>query len=741
MPNLGSRLGCRRLLIAVALPVVFMVMAVTGTAVAQTGTGLPQVDLNSYYRFPASVGVRYQPLSGIASRYLDGFDIHDLGLDLHLPLPFAPALRPLITLGMMEFAFTEDANAQDWTHRHLYAGSGVSYVSRISREFEVGVDVFGAMSQSVFPSLLVDDQVVTRGQMNAVGGAAVRLALNPSFSTSVSVSPGLRYIRSFGPLSAYDGFSFGVGFSASFRFGDDPDAPQSAIRAVRFTDVTLPSVFAAMQSYYASEPIGSVTIQNTERFPIRAVSVSFFQAGFMDTPTRSIELEQLLPGEQITVPIRAVFNNEVFTTQGITPLTGEVMVSYTARSRPVDQSFPVSYDLYDRNALTWDDDRKVAAFITPSDSAIRNYASHIRHVHRDVTNGYLSPNLQFAIQAYNALAELGMLYQIDPTSPFTEVQGNPFLVDSISLPRETLTRRTGDCDDLTVLFNTLLETVGIPTAFVTTPGHIYSAFNTGVAAADSAMVHPNRDMLLVIDGEIWVLVEVTLIGRSGFMEAWSTGIAEYRAHDANPGARGLYLTNQAQQVFRPVALRETDLGLQYADSAAVRRLFARDIDRLAREILTQRESVARSEDTARAWNLYGIAAAQLDAHQTAEAAFRRVLAIEPANVGAALNLGTIHYLRDQYGQALQAFEAGQRAIERLGRTRRTVQLNLYLNLSKTHYALENFSDAREFFARAQRVDPDQVSRFSYLSTAGAARASEAAVSDPILFFPDDVTGD
>ncbi len=205
-----------------------------------------------------------------------------------------------------------------------------------------------------------------------------------------------------------------------------------------------------------------------------------------------IEYQSLKPfgGESREIDITASYNQEIFTTEGITPLTGEIIADYISRNKAANQRFSVSYDLHDKTALSWDDDRKVAAFITPADSA---------------------------------LTEIGVLYQVDPTSPFTAAQSNPLIVDSISLPRDTLKRATGDCDDLTVLYTSILETVGIETAFITVPGHIYAAFNTRVPSRSYKSVHPDRNMTLNINGELWIPVEITMIGNDDFLSAWRKG--------------------------------------------------------------------------------------------------------------------------------------------------------------------------------------------------------------------------
>ena len=273
------------------------------------------------------------------------------------------------------------------------------------------------------------------------------------------------------------------GFTGNFRFGQDPDAPQAAVRAIRVEEPTLPAAFAALQSWYAKHPIGSVTLVNTEKWMISGIDVSFYQKGSMDSPTPSAHVDQLAPGERCRVELFASFNEEVFRTEGVTPLTGEVIVSYKSRGRAAEQRQSVSYDLHDKTAVTWDDDRKVAAFITPADSALRNYSSFIRQACREGTLPTYNEPLQLAVQVVRALGEIGCLYQADPSLPFTRVQGNPMVVDPISLPRDTLKRITGDCDDLTVLFCSLLESAGTETGFITVPGHIYAAFNTKVPAA------------------------------------------------------------------------------------------------------------------------------------------------------------------------------------------------------------------------------------------------------------------
>ena len=253
--------------------------------------------------------------------------------------------------------------------------AGLAYANRFTREFEFGFELLGGATQSFFPHLVEDAGTV--GELNILAQAGAKLSLNPSYSMSIEVHPNVKYLYSQGNLPDFNGLIMNIGFGLHFRFREVPDSSSSIIRSIRFEEVAMPDLFAAMQSYYVKNPAGTI--------------------------------EKLEAGEQVEMDLFASLNHEVFSTEGITPLTGEVIVTYTSKSRPGEQRQPVSYDLTD-------------------------------------------------------------------------------------------------------LFNSLLETVGIETAFLTVPGHIYSAFNTGLPARDYRNQNPERNMGILLDGAIWVSLEITMMG-------------------------------------------------------------------------------------------------------------------------------------------------------------------------------------------------------------------------------------
>ena len=62
-----------------------------------------------------------------------------------------------------------------------------------------------------------------------------------------------------------------------------------------------------------------------------------------------------------------------------------------------------------------------------------------------------------------------------------------------------------------------------------------------------ARLHPDREMTINLDGEFWVPVEITMIGQTGFLEAWRKGLEEWREHEGSPEKRQLLRTREPRR--------------------------------------------------------------------------------------------------------------------------------------------------------------------------------------------------
>jgi hypothetical protein len=115
-------------------------------------------------------------------------------------------------------------------------------------------------------------------------------------------------------------------------------------------------------------------------------------------------------------------------------------------------------------------------------------------------------------------------------------------MDFLKFPRQTLKQKAGDCDHLTVLFCSLLESVGIESAFITVPGHIFPAVCLGVPHAEAARFVGSLDELIFLVGRTWLPLEITEMD-GGFLQAWEACAARRKLSSGGPMRRLCHATS------------------------------------------------------------------------------------------------------------------------------------------------------------------------------------------------------
>jgi tetratricopeptide (TPR) repeat protein len=336
------------------------------------------------------------------------------------------------------------------------------------------------------------------------------------------------------------------------------------------------------------------------------------------------------------------------------------------------------------------------------------------------------------------LKALRCVYVPDPNTPFTSVQSRTEVVDSVSLARETLKLRAGDCDDLTVLFCSLLEAVSIPTAYLLVPGHIYAAFDTGVPVAKWEDVHPEKRMSFAMGGSLWVPVEVTLIAQSDFLGAWRRGVEEWEEAVARaPDQARFVKTTDAQKIFKPVGLQQTDLGLQYGSPqtvAAAADAARTSAEKLVTSILDAYGKKAQAGGTKREYNRFGLACANFGRYDQAEQAFAMALSLDRSYLTALLNWGNVMVLKQQLAEALRIYHEGEEACAVSGAEGANLLPKFLMNLSRCYYEMEDYERSRQYYERAIGADPNLATSYAYLAAAaGGGRQAAAAPKEDLLF--------
>jgi tetratricopeptide (TPR) repeat protein len=306
-------------------------------------------------------------------------------------------------------------------------------------------------------------------------------------------------------------------FTAAVAFNLNPSR-------IRVDKAQLDEVFASQSKRYAAHPVGSVKLTSRSEEP-QVATLSVFVPGLMDAPTEKEIVVR--PKEVKDVPLTAVFGNELLKLDEDKAVQADVRLSYRHKNRTRVEKATTSFFVYRPGAISWDDTRAAAAFVTPNDPVVDGFARAVVQGRDQAFEGGPLRNVMTAMRLFNALSGYGITYVPDPNNPFSSASETKSAIDQVQYPRGLLASRTGDCDDMSVLYCTVLENVGIPTAFLDGPGHILMMFDSGIHPRNALALSVDED-LYVVDGErVWIPVETTMIGKS-FLDAWSEGASIYQ---------------------------------------------------------------------------------------------------------------------------------------------------------------------------------------------------------------------
>ena len=489
-------------------------------------------------------------------------------------------------------------------------------------------------------------------------------------------------------------------------------------------DVLIRPIFPVFYSYYDRNPIGTATLTNPGGAAFHDLVLSFYIAQYMDNPKFAAPVPRLEPGDSITIPVHGLFTSRIMEVTEGARLSALVRLEYLAGETERSLELVQSVQVLNRNALTWDDDRKLAAFVTARDPVVMGFARNVSGVTQEAMPSGVNDALAVAAGLHEALDEYGVRYVPDPVTAYAEYSQQQNAIDHVLFPRQTLEYRGGDCDDLTALYCALLESVGVETAFITIPGHIYAAVSLGPEeAARRAFANPEE--LVFADGRAWLPVEVTLRAQ-GFLPAWREGAKEWRVHAATGTAR-LHPVHAAWEFYPPVGLPGSGTPAT-VDGTPLGLAIASELGRLVeREITASRAQIqalaAAAPDDPRWPNRLGILYGRYGNPETALRYFQEALQLRRDYVPALLNIGNVHFQSGDYAAALNFYRSAA-AI-------RPDRPDVLLSIARANHELENYAEARAAFQKLREQAPDVAASFAYLALQGeeasrAARAGGAA---------------
>jgi tetratricopeptide (TPR) repeat protein len=462
-------------------------------------------------------------------------------------------------------------------------------------------------------------------------------------------------------------------------------------------------LFAALYRHYASDfapgesPVGDLVLRSKYDRPLR-LKVSLMIPRFMDFSTDRIV--NLPPGEKKSLPLRLELNDNILGLRENSVEQMLVSLQYYIHGELKENKFSRGLTIYGRNAMFWDDPRRIALYVTHLDPDIETLAKAMiaagKRLERDLA---LDNNFIRAVILFNGLGRMGIRYLPDPAHPYAGLSPSRRTLDYVRYPRETLAGKAGDCDDIVVLYAALLQSIGVDTALVDVQDHIFLMFDTGLTKGEYRFITPDKSRVHFDDaGRVWVPLETTLVGQP-FYQAWEKGLA---GMERRP--RTIIDVKEAWLTYQPVlGAAEQPFPGPGPDTAALIEAATEDLYQSEDKLLGAPASALRRRlqsepgNTA-ALNRLGVLLGRKGYLGLAAGCFNDVMRLAPDFPGGWSNLANIHYEKGEFPKAVELY---RRALEL-----DPANAQVHVEIALTYAEMGDFEQARRHYLAAVKLNPE-----------------------------------
>lgn len=281
--------------------------------------------------------------------------------------------------------------------------------------------------------------------------------------------------------------------------------------------------------------------------------------------------------------------------------------------------------------------------------------------------------------------------------------------------------RGGDCDDLSILVCSLLESVGIKTAFITIPGHIFMAFDSGFTVEEAQEYFLTLDEFIVDGDKVWVPLEITLTDE-GFNKAWHKGAWEWNTA-ARSGNAMLYKMEDSWKIYKPVNVPGAVARFTLPDETYVARLFSHSVDEfIVGQIMPQiamYENRIAMNPSAQNYNDFGVLYARYGLFEQAEKQFRLARNLE--YMPSVLNTANLYYSIKDYDRATNWYNEVLAADPN-----NTLAM---IGLARCAYELGNYKDCDRWYGTVFNTDIELARKYSYLGAFESTSGRSFSLAD------------
>lgn len=283
------------------------------------------------------------------------------------------------------------------------------------------------------------------------------------------------------------------------------------------------NVFPLIYTIYKNNPIGTITIQNNESAEIRNVRVRFRAENYTASEYECGSVRMIKKNHSEEIMLYADFNDKILRFSESGKISGEVVVEYELLGDSRVSVTPVTISVYNRNSMRWVDSAILSSYVSAKSQEILELSKYFVGVARNHFRTGLNENMQFAIYIHEGIRSIGIVCEEKSDTPYNTTHLNPQSLDYVQYPYQTLAYRSGDKDDIAVLFMAMLESTGIHAAYIPLADDFIVAVELGDAEETILNLFNNTDNLLVANDKVWIPLSMSAIDKD-FSESWKKGV-------------------------------------------------------------------------------------------------------------------------------------------------------------------------------------------------------------------------
>lgn len=418
------------------------------------------------------------------------------------------------------------------------------------------------------------------------------------------------------------------------------------------------NVFPLIYSIYKTNAIGTITISNSETAEIRNVKVKFRAEGYTASEMECGTIKMLRKNRSEQIPFYADFSDKILRFSESGKVSGEIVIEYELLGDKRVSVVPVTVSVYNRNSMRWVDSSILSSYVSTNAPEILELSKFFVGVARNHFRTGLNKNMQFAMYVYEGIRSLGIVCEEKSDTPYNSTHLDFTLLDYIQYPYQTLSYRSGDKDDIGILFMSMLESVGIGAAYIPLEDDFIVAIELGDNEQALLNLFNNTDNLLVVNDKIWMPLSMSVIHKD-FAESWKRGVQKVsEALDSDADVDFIILSD-AWQTYPPSGFSsgettskipsEKDLVKAGEDDLAkyITQEFGPQIAAVQERIKTEGASISL-------YNRLGLLYVRAGMYDNAVSVYE--ISAKMGSVPAMNNLGNILSLQKKYAKAKEWYE-------------------------------------------------------------------------------------